>query len=124
MTWLNSLAMAVPEARKEECDRLMEACFRGPNTFSRPIRDKVTLQRVAYAAHTYDDDLIAFFENGTPPPGVTLARLQQYGFPTALSARTAAGYIRHRYIQSREAIQNLKARLDQEGWELEPAEIP
>lgn len=123
MTWLNSLAMAVPAARREECNRLMEACFRGPDTFNRPIRDKVTLQIVGYCAHTYDDDLIAFFLNGTVPPGVTLARIQQFGFPTANAARTAAGYIRHKYVANRDALKNLKERLDQEGWELVPAEM-
>lgn len=121
MTWANSLAMAVPAVRQEICNRLMEACFRGPDTFKVAIRDKVTLQVVAYAAHTYDDELIAFFLNGTVPAGITLARLQQFGFATPTEARTAAGYIRYRYIVSRDALANLKTRLDQEGWEIVPA---
>lgn len=122
MSWLNSLAMAVPATRREICNRLMAACFRGPDTFKVAIRDKVTLAIVGYAAHTYDDELIDFFLNGTVPAGVTLARLQQFGFATAAEARTAASYIRYRYLDSRDARANLKARLDQEGWELAPPE--
>ena len=111
MSWTLSLAMAVPAARQEVCNRLMEAIFRGPDTFAVPIRDKNTLAIVGYAAHTYDDELIAFFADGTIPPGVTLARIQQFGFATGASARTAAGYIRHRAITGRNAMANLKARL-------------
>lgn len=122
MSWTQSLAMAVPVARQEVCDRLMEALRRGPGTFRRVIRDKVTLATVAYAAHTYDDELVELFINQTVPPGITLARLQQFGFATAAEARTAAGYIRFKVVSNRSALANLKARLDEEGWELEPAE--
>lgn len=123
MSFTKSLAMAVPAARQEECNRLMVALKRGPNTFSRPIRDKVTLLRVAYAAHTYDDELATALETLTLPPGVTLADLQAHGFATAAIARTAVGFIRFRAIESREARANLRARLDELGWELEPPNL-
>lgn len=113
--------MAVPAARKEECDRLMEALKRGPNTFSVPIRDKVTLARVAYGAHTYDDELATALETLTLPPDVTLADLQAYGF-IAQTARDAVGRIRFKVVADRQARQNIKARLDAEGWEIEPGE--
>lgn len=67
MATTQSLAMAVPTARQAICNALMEACNRGPNTFSVPIREKVTLLRVGYGAHTYDDELIDFFLNDTIP---------------------------------------------------------
>lgn len=121
MSYALSLAMAVPAARREVCNRLMEALGRGPATFSQPIRDKVTLVVVAYAAHSYDDELIDLFANQVVPQGVTLARLQQFGFATVAEARTAAGYIRYRMMTGRNARANLIARLDQEGWELVPA---
>jgi hypothetical protein len=57
MTWYNSLAMICPAAQQDACNRLMLAIGRGPNTFSRRIRDKVTLALVAFGAHTYDDEL-------------------------------------------------------------------
>lgn len=119
-----SLAMAVPAARQDVCNRLMEALFRGPNTFRRAIRDKVTLAIVGYAAHSYDDVLIDLLVHQIVPQGVTLARLQQFGFATAADARTAVGYIRYRMITGRNARANLIARLDQEGWELVPASAP
>lgn len=120
MSFGKSLAMAVPAVRRDECNRLMEACFRGPDTFSRAIRDKATLAVVGYTAHTYDDELLEFFLYGTVPAGVTLARLQEYGFATASAARTAAGYIRFRALDGRQAKQNLIDRLAEEGWELAP----
>jgi hypothetical protein len=124
VSYTNSLAMIVPALRQGICNSLMEACFRGPDTFSIPIRDKVSLARTAYAAHTYDDELIEFFVNGTPPAGVTLARLQAYGFATVSAARTAAGYIRYKVMSDRRARANVIARLDELGWEFEPVAAP
>jgi hypothetical protein len=123
MSWTQSLAMIVPAARQEVCNRLMEALGRGPSTFAAPIRDKATLARVAYAAHTYDDALAASLTAvpQTLPPGVTLADLQAHGF-TASTARTAVGHIRFKVVANRQAVANLKARLDELGWEREPVE--
>lgn len=115
-----SLAMAVPVARQAVCNALMEACFRGPNTFTVPIRDKTTLLRIGYGAHTYDDELIDFFLNNVTPAGVTLARLQAFGFSTVAAARTVAGYIRYRPISDRNSVANMVAALALQGWELEP----
>jgi hypothetical protein len=123
MTFINSLAMAVPDIRREVCNRLMEALGRGPGTFSVPIRDKVTLVRVAWAAHTYDDELADSLVSQTLPPGVTLETLQAYGFATLGAAATAAGYIRYKVINNRRAVRNLIDRLDEEGWEIEYAEV-
>lgn len=120
MSWTQSLTMAVPAARQEICNRLMEAAFRGPNTFAIPIRDKVTLAHVAYAAHTYDDELITFFTGGAPPSGLTLARLQAHGFATVAAARTAAGYIRTKVVADRQSLKNIREHLDAQGWEIEP----
>lgn len=117
-----SLAMAVPAIRQEICNRLMEAAFRGPDTFKIPIRDKVTLATIAYGAHTYDDELITFFGGGAAPAGVNLARLQEYGFATVTAARTAAGYIRAKVMQDRNSYANMVAHLDEHGWELAPSE--
>ncbi len=122
MTFNSSLAMIVLAANKAECDRLMVALKRGPNTFSIPIRDKATLARVAYAAHTYDDDL-ADAMSADPqvlPPGVVLADLQAEGF-TAATARTAVSKIKFRVRANLPPLANVIARLDQEGWEFEPA---
>ena len=118
----NSLAMICLAANKAECDKLMVALNRGPNTFSVPIRDKVTLLRTAYCAHTYDDDL-ADSLTAVPqvlPPGVVLADLQAEGF-TAATARAAVGKIKFRVLTGRASIANVKARLDLEGWEFEPS---
>lgn len=123
MTFAQSLAMAVPAARQAACNALMEALGRGPDTFSIPIRDKVTLARVAYAAHAYDDDLIDLFVNQIVPPGVTLARLQSFGFATVAAARSAAGFIRFKVVNDRNALANVAARLDQDGWEIEPQSL-
>lgn len=116
-----SLAMAVPVARQTICNDLMEACFRGPNTFTVPIRDIATQTRIGYGAHTYDDELIDFFVNQVTPAGVTLARLQSFGFATVASARTAAGYIRYKVMADRNSVANMVAHLALQGWELEPA---
>lgn len=124
MSFTQSLVMAVPAGRQAVCNSLMEACFRGRNTFSVPIRDKTTLARVAYAAHSYDDELITFFTGGAAPAGVNLVRLQQYGFATIAAARTAAGYIRTKVMANRASVANLKAHLDAQGWELEPSVRP
>ncbi len=125
MTYDNSLAMICLAANKAECDRLMVALRRGPNSFSVPIRDKVTLLRVAYAAHTYDDDLADALaaDPQVLPAGVVLSDLQAEGF-TAATARTAVGKIRFRVLASRAAAANVKARLDAEGWEIEPSAMP
>lgn len=120
MNTINSLVMGVPVARQDICNRLMEACNRGPNTFATPFRDKATLQLVGYLAHTYDDELIDFFVNGVTPPGITLPMLQQYGFATAAAARTAAGYIRHRAVADEAPMDNVATLLDTQGWELVP----
>lgn len=121
MTWLNSLAMICLAADKAECDKLMVALKRGPNTFSVPIRDKITLLRVAYAAHTYDDDLADALTANPPilPVGVVLADLQAQGF-TAITAKAAVAKIRFRVLASRQSVANVTARLDAEGWEFEP----
>ncbi len=124
MTRDNSLAMICLAANKAECDRLMLALGRGPNTFTTPIRDKVTLARVAYAAHTYDDDLADALSADPQvlPAGVVLADLQAQGF-TGTTARAAVGKIKFRVLASRQAVANVKARLDAEGWELEPGAL-
>ena len=119
-----SLAMAVPVAQQVVSDNLMEACFRGPNTFRVPIRDKVTLLRIGYGAHTYDDELIDFFLNQVTPAGVTLARLQAFGFATVSAARTAAGLIRYKAMGDRASVANMVAHLAAQGWELEPRGAP
>ena len=125
MSELQSLVMAIPAARQDVCNKLMEALGRGPNTFSRPVRDKVTLARVAYVAHSYDDDLATSLTNSpqTLPPGSTLADLQAFGF-TAATAKTAIGYVRFKVMPDRNAKANAIARLDQEGWEFEPGPLP
>ena len=115
-----SLCMAVPVAQQVVCNNLMEACFRGPNTFTVPIRDKTTLLRIGYGAHTYDDELINFFLNQVTPPGVTLARLQAFGFATVSAARTAAGFIRYKPMGDRNSVSNMVAHLAAQGWEFEP----
>ncbi len=124
MTYNNSLAMICLAANKVECDKLMVALQRGPNTFSVPIRDKVTLARVAYGAHTYDDDLADALQADPQvlPVGVVLADLQAQGF-TAATARTAVGKIKYRVLGSRASVANFKARLDAEGWEIEPGSL-
>ena len=121
MATTQSLGMAVPAIRQAICNTLMEACFRGPNTFSVPLRDKATLLRIAYGAHTYDDELIDFFVAGTTPAGVTLARLQAYGFTTVLEARTTAAFIRHKAMADRNSVANMVAHLAAQGWEIEPS---
>lgn len=115
-----SLAMAVSVAQQAVSNNLMEACWRGPNTFAVPIRDKVTLLRIGYGAHTYDDELIDFFLNQVTPAGVTLARLQAFGFATVSAARTAAGLIRYKAMGDRASVANMVAALALQGWEIEP----
>lgn len=124
MTRDNSLAMICLAIDKPECDRLMVALKRGPNTFSVPIRDKTTLLRTAFGAHTYDDDLADSFQAAPQvlPPGVVLADLQAEAF-TAASARLTVAKIRYRVLAGRASVANFKARLDAENWELEPAAL-
>lgn len=125
MSWTQSLAMAIPTARQEVCNRLMEAAYRGPNTFAAVrIIDKTTQALVGYAAHTYDDELVTFFTGGAAPAGVTLARLQQFGFTTVAAARTAAGHIHTKVIADRQSVKNIRDLLDEQGWEIERAETP
>jgi hypothetical protein len=119
MTWVNSLAMICLAADQAECNRLMLACKRGPATFSVPIRDKTTLVRVAYGAHTYDDALADALVATALPVGVSLADLTANGF-TATSARAAVAKIKFKVVANQQAVANIKARLDQEGWEIEP----
>jgi len=119
MTWNNSLAMLCLAADQTECNRLMVACKRGPNTFSVPIRDKVTLARVAYGAHGYDDDLADALVAAVLPAGVVLADLTANNF-TAVTARAAVAKIKYKIVSNRQSIINIKSRLDDEGWELEP----
>ena len=124
MLTTQSLAMAVPVAQQVVSNNLMEACWRGPNTFTVPIRDKTTLLRIAYGAHTYDDELINFFLNQVTPAGVTLARLQAFGFATVSAARTAASLIRYKPMGDQASVVNMVAHLALQGWELEPGITP
>jgi hypothetical protein len=119
-----SLAMAVPLASQAACNTLMDACFRGPSTFSVPIRDKVTLVRVAYGAHTYDYELITFFTGGAAPAGITFARLQAYGFATVAAARTTAALIRTKVMADQNSVANIIALLAAQGREIEPWAAP
>ena len=115
-----SLAMGVPLASQIACNNLMEACFRGPNTFTVAIRDITTKVRLGYGAHTYDDELVTFFAGGAVPAGVTLARLQAFGFATVSAARTTAALIRTKAMADRNSVTNMIAHLALQGWELEP----
>jgi hypothetical protein len=124
MTWYNSLAMICPAAQQDACNRLMLAIGRGPNTFSRRIRDKVTLALVAFGAHTYDDELADCLNTQTLPAGITIADLQAQGFATAFAARQTVAFIKYAVITDRQAIINIRNRLDIEGWELEPGQLP
>ena len=119
-----SLAMAVPVAQQVVSNNLMEACWRGPNTFRVPIRNIATQVRIAYGAHTYDDELIDFFLNQVTPAGVTLARLQAYGFATVAAARAAASLIRYKPMGDRNSVANMVAALALQGWEIEPVVGP
>ena len=124
MLTTQSLAMAVPVAQQVASNNLMEVCWRGPNTFRVPIRDKTTLVRIAYGAHTYDDELIDFFLNNVTPAGVTLARLQAFGFATVAAARAAASLIRYKPMGDRNSVANMVAALALQGWEIEPVPGP
>ena len=116
MTEPRSLAMAVPLARRDVCNTLMEALGRGPNTFSVALLKDGEL--AAYGAHTWDDELATALETITLPPGVTLAQLQAYGF-TGATARTAVGYIRYRAVPSRDAFANFLERIALDGWTIQ-----
>lgn len=116
-SYTKSLVMAVPAARRDVCNRLMEALKRGPDTFSVPLAVKGATEINAYGAHTYDDELAVAMETQALPPGVTLADLNAHGF-SARQARDALGYIRYRITANREAVANFLARCEQDGVEI------
>lgn len=111
MSFTKSLSLIISASKKADCNKLMEALGRGPNTFAVDLSPNAARAETHHGAHTYDDDLLAIIESGIVPVGIDWAA---YGL-TAVTAQDALLAIKHYARADRASVVNFEAHATAQG---------
>lgn len=111
MSFTKSLSLIVASSKKADCNKLMEALGRGPNTFRVDLSPSGARAETHHGAHTYDDALLAIIESGVVPIGIDWAA---YGL-TAVSAQDALMAIKYLARADRASVANFEAHAAAQG---------
>lgn len=102
---MKSLSLLVPDSKRADANKLMEALNRGPSTFIRDCSPSRTPVATHWGAHTYDDQLLNIIETRTLPGGINWSA---YGL-TQTKAQQALDAIRFKAVNDMNSVSNFDA---------------